>query len=255
MALLPNLYTMPNDLYDFLGSSGVDLRLDDDNQATGQKVQATADALIGATTISIAALTYPLLNGSVLQFGGSGMAAQVGAILAAVANKGATQLTVQPLTQQINALASAQDSGVNLIAAARLLKGCQYGTTQVKLYCCTRYDDSQLAINAKENGSVGRWATTLAARWVCRRRSQPCPKGIEMDAKEALEEMRSVKTGALSIEDIGTRTTGWPFISVIEMDQRYEIGKARVVPALSEGTPTNYAQLVDYSSIFYLGWL
>lgn len=245
---LPNLYTSPSDVYDWLGSNGVDLLLDDDNEATGQKIQATADAAVGATQIQVENLTYPLLNGSVLQFGGSGMAAQTAVQLTAVAQKGATLLSVAPLAAQVNNLSSAQDSGVNLIAASRLAKGCKYGTSQVKLYCCTRYDDSQLALA----WSCNRWATTLAARWICRRRRQSSPKSIEADAAEALEELRAVHSGSLSIEDIGTRTAGWPYMSNLNTDVRYELGRVRVISPLSEGTPTTYAQLIDWSSIFWI---
>jgi hypothetical protein len=255
MGLQLNLYTLPSNVYDWLGSEGVDLRLDDHSQATGQQIQAIADAAVGATTLSVAALTYPLLRGSTLQFDGSGMPAQSPAVLTAVANVGATQLTVAPLAAGINALSAAVDSGVNVATAQRLLTGCQYGTTQVKLYCCKRYDDSQLLLNAQENGSVGRWATCLAARWICRRRTQACPKGLEADSQEALEEMRGVMSGALSIEDIGTRTSGWPYMSVITVDVRYEVARVRVMPLLSEGTPTNYAQQVDYNSLYYAGYL
>lgn len=246
---LPNLYAAPSDVYDALGAEGVDLLLDDRNDATGQKIQASAGAAQGATSVPITALTFPLLAGSTLQFAGSGMD-QLGVTLSAVALTGATSLTVNPLSGPVNALASALDSGVNVAAARRLVKACQYGTSQVKLYCCTRYDDSQLVLA----WSCNRWATTLGARWLCRRRRQSAPKGIELDAADAITEMMMVKSGALSIEDIGTRTSGWPYISNLDVDVRYEIGKVRVIPVLSEGTPTNYAQLVDWNSVFYTGF-
>ncbi len=247
---LPNLYCMPSDVYDFLSSAGVDLRLDDANQATGQRIQATANAIAGATTVAVTPLQYPLLNGSTLQFEGSGMPAQSPAVLSAFAKVGATSLTVSALAAQVNSLSTARDSGVNLIGAQRLVKSCQYATSQVKLYCCKRYDDDQLV----QAWSCNRWATTLAARWMCRRRMQQAPKGIEADAADCLDEMRQVMSGAMSIEDIGTRTTSWPYISNFEIDVRYNLGRVRVIPLLSEGTPTNYGQLIDWNSIFLTGY-
>lgn len=246
---LPNLYTTPNDIFDWLGAEGVDLLLDDRNEATGQKVQASQNTAAGATALPITALSFPLLAGSTLQFAGSGMDQQA-VTLSAVAQKGAVSLAVNPLLAPVNALASALDSGVNVAAARRLVKACQYGTSQVKLYCCTRYDDSQLVLA----WSVNRWATTLAARWICRRRRQTAPKGIEQDAEDALKEMAMVKSGALSIEDIGTRTSGWPYMSNVDVDVRYDVAKVRVIPMLSEATPTNYAQFVDWTSIFATGY-
>jgi len=246
---LPNLYCSPQDVYDSLGAEGTDLLLDDRNEATGQKVVATQTAALNATTLPIQALTFPILAGSTLQFAGSG-SDQIGVTLSSVARTGDTTLTVNPLSAQVNALASAIDSGANVAAARRLVKACQYGTSEVKFYCCTRYDDSQLVLA----WSCNRWATALGARWLARRRRQSASKGIEADAEHALEQMLMVSTGARSIEDIGTRTSGWPYMSNIDVDVRYELGKVRVIPVLSEGTPTQYAQLIDFNSIFYTGY-
>jgi hypothetical protein len=157
-------------------------------------------------------------------------------------------LTVSPLLAQIDALATANDSGVNLAMAQRLVKACQYGTAQVKLYCCGRYDDSALV----QSWSCNRWATALASKWICKRRAQSCPKGIAEDAKEAIDEMKAVQLGMLSIEDIGTRTSGWPFISNFSMDLRYDYNRVRVEPQLSEGTPTGYPQFVDWNAGLFL---
>ena len=246
---LPNFYTLPNDIYDQLGAEGVDLLLDDRNNATGQQIQASAAALQGALSLPITALTFPLLAGSTLQFAGSGMD-QLAVTLSAFATTGATSLAVNPLTAPVTQYAEALDTGANVAAARRLVKACQYGTSQVKLYCCTRYDDSQLVLA----WSCNRWATALGARWLCRRRRQTAPKGIEADCEDAIAEMMMVKSGALSIEDIGTRTSGWPYMSNVDVDVRYELGRVRVIPLLSEGTPTNYAQLVDWNSVYYTGY-
>ena len=245
---LPNLYCKPQDVYDFLGTEGAQLRLDDHLNATGQRITLTANALAGAVSLSITALQYPLLNGTVLEFDGAGTPGVVEVVLAATAPTGATSLTVQPLTSAINALSQATDSGVNVALAQRLVKACQYATSQVKLYCCGRYDDSALAIN----WSANRWATALAAKWLCKRRAQGCPKAIAEDADEALDEMKAVQSGRLALEDIGTRTSGWPFISNTTVDVAYTVAKVRVEPQISEATPTLYPQYPDWSSILLL---
>lgn len=244
------LYVMPNDLYDYLGSEGSLLRLDDHQQATGQVILVTANAVLGATSLAVTALTAPLLAGDTLAFDGGGMSAVVTVTLSATASVGATTLSTLPLAGAVNALAQATDSGVNVVLAARLAKACYYGTSQVNLYCQTKYDPSQLV----KSWSVNRWATSLAARWLGRRRGQSAPKAIEVDAQDAIDEMKMVNMGMLRIEDIGMRTSGWPFITNVSVDKRYTVNQVRVEQSISELTPTQYPQHVDWSSYFLLEW-
>lgn len=245
---LPNLYALPNDVFDYMSTEGVDLRLDDHRQSTGQKIIVRTVAVEGAATLAVTALQAPLLRGTVLQFDGGGMEAVVQVVLATTATFGATTLSVVPLSSVVNAEASAQDSGVNLALAQRLMKGCQYGTSQVKLYCCGRYDDSDLATC----WSANRWATVCAGHWVARRVCRPCPKSIREDYEDALMEMKEVMVGSMRLEDIPTRTAGWPFISNTTVDIRYNTAKVRVEPSISEATPTQFPQRVDWSSVFLL---
>jgi hypothetical protein len=250
MPTLGTLYCSPSDVYDALGAEGVDLTLDDRNDATGQQIVVSANAAANATSLAVAALTLPLLNGQVLQFEGSGTD-QTSVTLSAVAQVGATSLTVAALANAINVNAKAVDTGVNTAAARRLLKACEYAKGEIDDYCTTRYDESQLLINAQlRGGSVGRWATTLAAFWICRRRRQGPSKGLMAEAEDVRDKLERVRASQYNIAYIGTRTTGYPFISNVEIDTRYEIGKVRVIAGLSEGTPTNYGQLVDWSSIY-----
>lgn len=245
---LPNLYCLPSDVYDYLGTEGAQLRQDDHDLATGQVMTVQSAAAQGATSLSIDPLQYPLLPGTTLEFDGGGMSAVVEAVLTTLAVAGATSLSVAALPQQINQYAQARDSGVNVALAARLVKACNYATAQVKLYCCGRYDDSQLALS----WSVNRWATNLGAKWMCRRRGGVTPKGVEEDAKEALEEMKYVQRGMLNIEDIGTRTAGWPFISNVSIQVGYDYAKLRVEQALSEPTPTQYGQYIDWNAALWI---
>jgi len=252
MPLVLNLYTKPQDVFDFLGSEGAQLRLDDHQLASAQTITVTAQSAIAATSLAVTALQWPLIAGTVLEFDGGGAAEVVEVVLTATAALGATSLTIAPLSDTLPAGAAAYDSGVNLATAQRLVKSCQYGTTQVKLWCCSRYQDSDLLLNAGENGSVNRWATALAARWLCSRRGQSPPKGVADMAKEALDEMKLVKVGMLQIEDIGTRTSGWPFITNVTLDIGYDYRKLRVETPLSEGTPVQYPQAVDWNSALWV---
>lgn len=247
---LSTLFTTPQDMWDLLSSEGVDLRLDDHNQASGQTITASSDAVVGTTSLSVSATPVALLRGATLTFDGANMEAPVATTLTAAANLGATSLTVAALTAAINGGATAQDSGVNAATAARLVVGCRKGTSRVKLYCNARYEDSQLVLC----GTVNDWATTCGARWLCGRRAQGIPKTIQADYEETIEEMRMVQAGQLSLEDIGTRGVDWPTVTNVIVDPTKDIMRARVQTNISEGTPTDYNQYIDWSSALVLEW-
>lgn len=245
---LNTLFCTPQDVWDLLSSEGVDLREDDHNLATGQTITVSADAAVGDTTMSVSALPVALLKGAQLTFDGAGMDVPVIAELSAAAVLGATSLSVVALGTAINSGATARDSGVNAATGARLLVGTRKGTSKVKLYCNGRYDDSELV----QSGSVCDWASIIAAKFLCTRRAQGCPKSIMAEYEEAIEEMRMVQGGQLQIEDIGTRGTDWPSISNITVNPAYDIHRARVQPNMSEQTPTAYGQFIDWNSAAWI---
>lgn len=241
---LSTLFTTPQDVWDMLGTEGVDLREDDHNLATGQIIETTADAAVGATSLTVTALPVALLRGAELIFDSAGMSIPIKASLSAAASLGATTLSVTALDTAIPAYAQARDSGVNAATGARLLVGARKGTSKVKLYCNSRYDDTQLVLS----GTVLDWATIAAARFLCTRRAQGCPKSIQAFYDEAIEEMRMVQSGQLAIEDIGTRGVDWPSMTNIIVQPGYDGMRARVQPQISEQTPTAYGQFVDWNS-------
>lgn len=247
---LPTLFTSPQDVWDMLSVEGVDLREDDSNLASGQIIEVSSAAAVGATTISVTATPVALLRGAELTFQQAGMDPPVTARLSAAAAAGATSLSVTALEEAINAGAQARDSGVNAATGARLLVGCQRGTSKVKLYCNQRYDDSQLVLS----GTVLNWATIGAAKFLCTRRAQGCPKGIKEDYDEAIEEMRMVQSGQLSLEDIGTRGVDWPTVTNVIVNPGYDGMRSRVQPNISEGTPTVYNQYIDWNSAVLLSF-
>lgn len=247
---LSTLFCSPQDVWDLLSVEGVDLREDDHNLATGQIIETSAAAAVDATSISVLALPVALLRGAELVFDLAGMAAPVTAKLTAAAAANATSISVTALTTAINAGAQARDSGVNAATGARLAVGTRKGTSKVKLYCNQRYDDSQL----KLSGTVLDWATTAAAKFLCTRRAQGCPKSIQASYEEAIEEMRMVQCGQLSIEDIGTRGVDWPTVTNVIVNPGYDGMRARVQPNISEQTPTAYNQFIDWNSAVILGY-
>lgn len=247
---LPNLYCSPQDIYDQIGIEAAQLRLDDQNQASGQNVAATADAIVGATSISVAALQYGLLRGTRLVFSDAQMSAPVEVTLSAVAAVSATTLTVVTLTTQVNSGAIAIDNGVNVWLAGMLSKACQIGTAKVKRYCVPRYDDSALV----NSWSVNQWAIACAIQWLGTRLFRASPEPAQKAYEETIEELKLVLSGQMPIEDIGTRTSEWPFLSNVTIDQSFTYRKVRVEQTISEPTPTQYSQAVDYNSYYTLEW-
>lgn len=247
---LSTLFCSPQDIWDLLSVEGVDLREDDHNLASGQIIETTAAAAVGATTLAVTALPVALLRGAELVFDAAGMAVPVTAKLSAAAAVGATSLSVEALSTAINALAQARDSGVNAATGARLAVGARKGTSKVKLYCNARYDDSQL----KLSGTVLDWATISAAKFLCTRRAQGCPKGLALDYEEAIKEMQMVQCGQLQLEDIGTRGVDWPTVTNVIVNPGYDGMRARVQSNFSEQTPTGYNQFIDWNSAVILGF-
>ncbi len=245
---LSTLFTSPQDVWDMLSTEGVDLRQDDHNLASGQIISTTSDSPVGSTSVVVAALPVGLLAGAQLTFDGAGMAVPVTVQLTAVANVGATSLSVALTAVDVPAGAQARDSGVNAATGARLLVGCRKGTSKVKLWCNKVYDDAQL----KLSGTVLDWATLAAAKFLCERRVQPCPKGLKASYDEAIEEMRMVQNGQLAIEDIGTRGSDWPAVSNITVNPSYDFQRARVETNMSEASPTVYPQYIDWNSAAWI---
>jgi phage gp36-like protein len=244
---LPYLFCNAGDVQDYLSIEGVNLRLDDDSSATGQYVQASANAIVGATSIPVTPLTAPLDAGDTLFFYAGNMPVPGVAVLSAPAGLGATSLTVNPLTVQVNQGSVAIDSGVNVVEYNRINVAINWATSQVKLYCGSKYDDSALA----SSWTVKRWATIIAAYRLCRRRTNPCPATVEEDYKEAILELKDVQKGNLYIEDVGLRTTECPAWSNVQVDSfGYDLRKVRVQRPISEGTPTQYPQNVSWPAEF-----
>lgn len=254
-ALLPNLYTNPSDIMAWIGSEGLDTRLAE-TPGSGQTVTVVSPgANEGDVTVPVVALQLPLLARTVLRFSQGAVEDVVTVILTAVAQVGDQSLSVDALEGDLPATASAQDNGVNVVLAQRATRACQYATAQIKDYCCPRYDDSQLKANADSKGSVNRWATALAAKWLAKRMFRSCPEGLVGDAKEALEELRQVRRGMLSVADIPTRNIGVPFMDNMTVDPRYNIIKARFQPQISDATPTLFPQYPDWDSVYSIsGW-
>lgn len=247
---LANLYCTMQDVFNLTGIDPAQLREDDRNLASGQVMQAASTAAAGATSIALAAaLQYPMMAGTNLVFDGGGLPVAIEVTLSGVANAGAATLAVNPLVSQVTAGAQATDNGVTVWTASLMNVACVRATATVQRYCLGRYDDSQLVLD----NSVNDWATTIAARWLAIRLYRAAPDHLEKMYDAAIEELKAVKSSELNL-NIAPRTSEWPFLSNVTVDLGYTIRKIRVETAISEPTPTQYSQAIDWSSYFLLEW-
>jgi hypothetical protein len=247
--LLPPAFCSATDVQNLLSTLAVDLRLgDDDASATGQYIQATALASIGATTLNVMPLEVAVNAGAHLWFYGADQSVESEVIFRAAFPAGATSLSVNALTNPVNAGAVALDSGVNVIDWNRLANPfIPWASAQIKRRLNVKYDDSALL----QCWSVNEWATILTAYRLCQRRLNAVPGVMQKAYDDAIADMKEVQSGAMYLEDVGLRTTECFAWSNVTLDQfGYNIRKVRVQQPISESTPTQYAQNVSWPAQF-----
>ena len=71
---------------------------------------------------------------------------------------------------------------------------------------------------------------------------------------KTVEELKMVQSGALSLEDVGTRGVDWPQLVNVTVNPAYDGMRARVQPYISEGTPSNFNSFVDWNSAALLSF-
>lgn len=110
-----------------------------------------------------------------------------------------------------------------------------YGNAAVKAgnkidwFCFRRYDPAQLALSSL----VTDWAAVIAAYYLCVRRGNPCPEGIDALYQDAIAELTEVKKALNDIPGIGVRRTYAPTISKMRPTMR---PYPRAVVEVSQGT-------------------
>lgn len=246
---LTSLYCSPQDVYEQIGVEAAQLRLDDQNQSSGQQIATTSDSIAGSTSIAVSALQYGLLSGTKLVFSDANMTAPVEATLTSVASTGATSLTVSPLSAEVNIGAVAFDNGVNVWLGGMLAKACSYATDRINVFCLTRYPVASLATS----WTVNQYAVVIAVKWIATRLFRAAPEQIKDAYEETMEELKAIQASEMNLP-LAPNTSQWPFMSNVTIDLGYTVRKVRVEPTISEPTPTQYPQAVDYSSYFLLEW-
>lgn len=109
-------------------------------------------------------------------------------------------------------------------------------TERVNGYCSGRYNASDL-VNSWQAWDA---ATVIAARWLCARRGNPVPDGINALYEEIVHWLEQVRAGQVFLGDVAPRDEGYFGWSNIELDQRYWLKKLRVIKPISQadGAPS-----------------
>lgn len=119
-----------------------------------------------------------------------------------------------------------------------------YATAQINAYALGYYSAAELA----KSWLVNLWAVVFAVRWLSMRRANPAPSGVEEQYKEAVEQLKEIQNGRLSLNDVDLREPAWPYWSNIRVDPRFKVLQSRVVAKTSEDTPMDYSQKKDHAA-------
>ncbi len=176
--------------------------------------------------------------------------------LATQANLYTTQADVEHLLSVVGVAARLDDDDDGTVGPTdeqlAMDQARNYATARVKFYCVARYDDLDLATS----WMVNEWATVIAAHWICTRRGNPVPDSIKElmygDGTAAnrgvMGDLADVRADKAKIPDIGTRNVEWPAWSNARVDPAYRLRQIRIQRPISERTPTQYPQNVDWGA-------
>lgn len=168
-----------------------------------------------------------------------------------------TETDVQGLLSTEMEQAQLDDAGVGPGDAdqqARISQAIAWGSSKVLACLQPLYDSTDLTTSAL----VNEWATIASAYWLCSRRGNPVPESVQRmwlgtpgtDDKGALGDLIAARKMELQIPDIGYRNPEWPAWSNVRVDPRYRTRQIRVERPISEQTPTQYSQNIDWPSEF-----
>lgn len=161
-----------------------------------------------------------------------------------------TEQDIQHLLSVDGEFLSEDDNGDGVLDAfeqAHVPMAINYATSRCNLYLQPLYDPSDLATN----WLVNYYATILAAAWLRSRRGNPVPTSLAEMVKETITDLKDIKQLNLQLPDSALRHVAWPAWSNVRVDPRYRVKQIRVERPISEPTPTEYSQNVDWTSEFF----
>jgi hypothetical protein len=133
-----------------------------------------------------------------------------------------------------------------------LTKAINWATDRVNFYLGSQYASTNLA----NSWLVNNWAVICAAYWLSCRRGNPPPGSMDQLYKEAVEDMKLVKSGQYQLPDTALRDSAFPAWSNVRTDFLYALRRVRVQRPISDKTSTSpeYQQNQDHGSNVIVEW-
>lgn len=147
----------------------------------------------------------------------------------------ATQADVEALLSPDGVVGRVDDNATGTPTGTQtgyVASAINWATARVNQYCLGRYD----AIDLAQSWVVNEWCIILAAYWLSCRRGNPAPGSFSDLYKEAMDDLKEIRSGAAQLPEIGLRTAGWPAWSNVRVDSLYSLRKVRVERPISEGS-------------------
>ncbi len=111
-------------------------------------------------------------------------------------------------------------------------------SAEIDLFLLSRYEEAALA----DNRHLNRWATVMAARFLCLRRGNMPPESLELEFTRIVDPetgfLARVRAGRLKLPGVRRKYNAAPSFSNLTVDRRYPREKIRVTEANSDGEST-----------------
>ena len=119
-----------------------------------------------------------------------------------------------------------------------------YATSLINDHALGRYTAEVLA----GNWTVNWWAVVIATRFLCMRRLNQIPKGIDSAYKEVMAALQQLKMGSYTLGDEEERISSAPAWSNVRVPPWYRVHQVRVERPISEGTPPRVMPAADFAA-------
>lgn len=138
------------------------------------------------------------------------------------------------------------DGAVDATEQGRVTRSIYYATSRLGMYL-SRYNAADL----QQSQVVTEWAAIFATRWLCNRRGNGVPSGIQEAYDEAMLEIKEVQAGRMDLMEVAAREVPWFAWSNCRVSAAYRLRRIRVERPISEKTPTTYPQTRDIQADYY----
>ena len=124
-------------------------------------------------------------------------------------------------------------------------EGIDWASEEI-IWLCDQYAEADLATS----GWINQKAIIFTIYWLCTRRGQDAPKGVELLYEGALKQLERVDKGEKIIPGVAMSGNHLPGVTNVRADLLYRTKKARVERVISTEQPTHHTQATDWDSNF-----